>query len=79
MAVELAGREMVAGDMRKMKRPGKCGQSHSNTERGREGGRQEVRRKGERETVDNSIAPCGWKHARMQCVRERQELHRDVS
>ncbi len=78
MAVELVGREVVAGDMRKMKRPGKGGQSRSNTEGGREGGRQEVRRKGGRETVDNSIAPCGRKHTRMQCVRERQELHRDV-
>ncbi len=41
MAVELVGREMVAGDMRKMKRPGKGGQSRSNTEGGREGGRRQ--------------------------------------
>ncbi len=40
MAVELVGREVVAGDMRKVKRPGKGGQSRSNTEGGREGGRQ---------------------------------------
>ncbi len=49
MAVELVGREMVVGDKRKMKRPGKGGQSRSNTEGGREAGRQEVRRKGGRE------------------------------
>ncbi len=46
MAVELVGREVVAGDMRKMKRPGKGGQSRSNTEGGREGGRQAVREEG---------------------------------
>ncbi len=39
MAVELVGREMVAGDMR-------SGRSRSNTEGGREGGRQAVREEG---------------------------------